>query len=136
MTRRPSKLILPAIAALVAAIAPATTATAAAPPPMTVELHQPSHAPLSYFQLHARPGRLVPAGTLELRNQRGRPIRVMLDPIDAVTASTLGSAYDVRGLSIHGPARWTRLASRSVLLPPHGKLNVAISVRPSHDARP
>src|SRR4051812_15713062 len=109
MTRHRPTLILSALAVFVAAIAPAATATAAAPPPMTVALHQASHAPLSYFQLLARPGRPMSAGTLELRNRSGRPITVLLDPIDSVTASTLGSAYDVRGLAIHGSARWTRL---------------------------
>src|SRR2546423_9669619 len=103
MKHRPFKLILPVLAALVAAIAPATTATAAEPPPMTVALHQASHAPLSYFKLPALPGRRASAGTLELRNRGGRRISVLLDPIDAVTTSTLGSAYDVRGLAIHGP---------------------------------
>src|SRR4051794_38136693 len=106
--RRSSKLI--AIAAFAAAIACPSAASAAPAPPMTVELHQPSGRPISYFLLQARPGRQVSAGTLELRNRRSRPITVLLDPIDAVTASTLGSAYAVRGLSTHGSARWTRLA--------------------------
>ncbi|MFN2616082.1 MAG: hypothetical protein ABR581_03035 [Thermoleophilaceae bacterium] len=136
MTRRPPKLILSAIAALVAVLAPAATASAAAPPPMTVALHQPSHAPLSYFQLRARPGRRLSAGTLEVRNASDRALHLALDPIDAVTTSTLGSAYDVRGLSIHGAARWIRLARRRVVLPPHGRASVAISLIPGRGARP
>src|SRR5436190_2844008 len=126
--RPPFKLI--AIAAFVAAIACPSPASAALAPPMTVELHQPSGRPISYFQLGARPGRKVSAGTLELRNRRARPITVLLDPIDAVTATTLGSAYEVRGLSIHGPARWTRLARRRVVLGAHAVTNVAVDVLP------
>ena len=103
---------------------------------MTVALHQPSGQPLSYFQLPARPGRLVSAGTLELRNRRGRPITVVLDPIDAVTASTLGSAYEVRGVSINGPARWTRLASRRVVLGPYARTNLAVNILPPKEAGP
>src|SRR3954447_7631808 len=132
--RLSSKLI--AIAVFVAAIAYPCAAPAAPAPPMTVELHQASGLPVSYFLLQARPGRHVSAGTLELRNRRARPITVLLDPIDAVTATTLGSAYEVRGLSIHGPARWTRLARRRVVLGPHARTNVAVDVLPPKDATP
>ena len=135
MTFRPSFKFI-AIAAFVAAIACPSSAWASPAPPMTVELHQPSGRPISYFQLHAQPGRRVPAGTLELRNRRARPITVLLDPIDAVTATTLGSAYEVRGLSIHGPARWTRLARRRVALGPHASTSVAIDVLPPKGADP
>jgi hypothetical protein len=109
---------------------------AAPAPPMTVALHQASGRPISYFKLEARRGRPVSAGTLELRNRLGRPITVVLDPIDAVTASTLGSAYRVRGLSLHGPARWTRLARRRVELAARGKATVAIRIVPSAGAAP
>jgi hypothetical protein len=132
--RPPSKLI--SIVAFVAAVAWSTAAAAAPAPPMTVALHQPSGTPLSYFQLQARPGLQVSAGTLELRNRRGRPVTVLVDPIGAVTATTLGSAYDVRGLSIRGPAGWTRLASRRLVLAPHGTANVAVTVLPPRSAGP
>src|SRR3954470_14763212 len=132
--RPPAKLI--AFVALVAAIACPGAARAAPAPPMTVELHQASGLPVSYFLLQARPGRHVSAGTLELRNRRARPITVLLDPIDAVTATTLGSAYEVRGLPIHGPARWTRLARRRVVLGPHARADVAVNVLPPEGADP
>src|SRR2546430_15783223 len=92
---------------------------------MTVTLHQPSGLALSFFKLPAKPGAQISAGTLELRNRTARRLTVSLDPIDAVTASTLGSAYDVRGLTVHGAARWTHLASRRVVLPPRGKIGRA-----------
>src|SRR3954453_20198005 len=135
MTFRPSSRFS-AISAFAAAIACPSAASAAPAPPMTVELHQPSGRPISYFRLQAWPDRRVSAGTLELRNRRARPITVLLDPIDAVTATTLGSAYEVRGLSIHGPARWTRLARRRVVLGPHARTNVAVDVLPPKDANP
>ena len=113
--------------ALVAAMAGAAPAGAAPAPPVTVALHQASGLPISYFQLQARPGRAVTVGTLEVRNRGARPITVLLDPIDAVTATTLGSAYDVRGLAIHGPARWTRLGRRRVLLASHATANVSVT---------
>jgi hypothetical protein len=135
MTKRPSSRLI-AIIAFAAATVAAAPAAAAPAPPMTVALHQASGLPISYFKLQARPGRQVSAGTLELRNRNGRPVTVLLDPIDAVTATTLGSAYDVRGLAIHGPARWTRLGSRGLVLPPHGAANVAVTVLPPSGARP
>src|SRR3954471_23034482 len=101
MTFRPSSRFI-AISAFAAAIAFPSAAPAAPAPPMTVELHQPSGRPISYFQLPARPGRQVSAASLELRNPRAEPVTVLLDPIDAVTTTTLGSAYEVRGLPIHG----------------------------------
>jgi hypothetical protein len=135
MTVRPlSKLI--AIASFVAAVACPCAASAAPAPPMTVQLHQASGRPISYFQLDARPGHHISVGTLELRNRRARPITVLLDPIDAVTAATLGSAYAVRGLSTHGPARWTRLARRRVVLGPHAATTVAVDVLPSKGTDP
>jgi hypothetical protein len=126
MTKSPSSRLI-AIIALAMAMAGAAPAGAAPAPPVTVALHQASGLPISYFQLRARPGRAVSVGTLEVRNLGARPITVLIDPIDAVTATTLGSAYDVRGLAIHGPARWTRLGRRRVLLAPHGTANVSVT---------
>jgi hypothetical protein len=137
VTLRPRpKPICTAIVALIAPIASAAGAQAAPAPPMTVSVHQVSGPRASYFQLRAGPGKEVRAGTLELRNRGGRRITVLLDPIDAVTASTFGSAYDVRGLSIHGPTRWTRLGTRRVELAPHGGAAVAVSVAAPGGASP
>src|SRR3954453_22660031 len=135
MLPRPSAKLI-AFVALVAPISSPGAARAAPAPPMTVELHQASGLPVSYFLLQARPGRHVSAGTLELRNRRARPITVLLDRIDAVTATTLGSAYEVRGLSIHGPARWTRLARRRLVLRPHARTKVAVDIAPPKGADP
>jgi hypothetical protein len=136
MTQRvfASKIIV--AVALLSSMAWVTSAAAAPPPPMTVELHQPSGAPLSYFNLSAHPGQRATAGSLEVRNRTGKRITVLLDPIDAQTASTLGSAYSVRGLSRHGPARWTRLAKRRVVIRPRGRTNVAVNVLPPGGAGP
>jgi len=114
--------------------APAPSGSAA--PPMVVAVHPASGPASSYFQLNARPGASSAAGTLELRNLGGTRLTVLLDPVDAVTASTLGSAYKVRGLRVHGQSRWTVLARRRVLLAPHGRSTVAVAVRVPRTARP
>jgi hypothetical protein len=119
-----------------AAMVPMAPAAVASAPPMTVALHQPSGLPLSYFDLKAKPGRPAAAGTLELSNRSSHRITVLLDPVDATTASTLGSAYEVRGLPIDGPSRWTRLSVRRVELAPHATTSVAVSVEPPENAKP
>lgn len=134
--RPPYRLIR--IAALVAAgiltLAPA--ALAAPAPPMIVEVHPASGEVKSYFDMTARPGRSAGAGTLELRNRLGRSVTVLLDPVDGLTASTLGSAYSVRGKAIRGSTRWTRLSDRRVVLAPKGTAEVDVSVRPPQDTKP
>ena len=117
---------LAAIATLALAHAPAALAAA---PPVAVALHQRSGLPLSYFKQRAKPGRSASVGTVELRNLTRRSITVLLDPLDAVTASTLGSAYQIRGLSIRPPATWTSLTVRRMLLRPRGRTSVPIFVR-------
>ena len=103
---------------------------------MAVALHQRSGQPLSYFRLGARSGRPARVGTLELRNLRARTITVLLDPLGAVTASTLGSAYQLRGIAIRAPASWTELPLRRVVLGPRRSANVPISVDPPSRAAP
>src|SRR5438105_1738251 len=132
--RPPSRLI--ASVAIAASMACAAPVAAAPAPPMTVALRQPSGAPLSYFQLQDQPGRAVSAGTLELRNRRARPVTVLLDPIAAVTATTLGSAYDLRGRKIRGPATWTRVAQHRLVLAPRGTANVTVTVQPGRRTPP
>lgn len=103
---------------------------------MIVAVH-PASGPLrSYFDFSAQPGRLEVAGTLELRNQTNHRIVVLLDPVDAETASTLGSAYVVRGLRAHRQTRWTHLTVRRVALRPHGIRRIRVSVSPPRSARP
>src|SRR5437588_2003255 len=132
-----------ASAALGAAVALAFGAGASQPqpppgstPPMVVAVHPASGPASSYFQLNARPGGSAAAGSLELRNVTGARLTVLLDPVDAQTASTLGSAYKVRGLAAHGAARWTVLTRRRILLGPHGRSIVPVSVRVPGGARP
>ena len=127
------KLLLACIAC--AMLAPATAAAASAPP-MIVAVH-PAAGPLrSYFDLSTRPGRAAVAGTLELRNRTSRRVVVLVDPVDAVTATTFGSAYKVRGIPIHGQTHWTQMAGRHVALPPHGKRLIRVAVRPPSSAKP
>jgi hypothetical protein len=134
--RPPYRLII--IAALVvAAVLGSSSGAAAAPaPPMVVEVHPSSGEVKSYFDFQARPGHRARAGTLELRNRLRREVTVLLDPVIGLTASTLGSAYGVRGRAIRGPARWTRLADRRVVLPPRGRAEVEVSVAPPDGAKP
>jgi hypothetical protein len=141
-SRSPAQMRLPhrvkartgGVAALVA-LACAAPAVAAPPPPMVVEMHPASGGTGSYFDLSARPGRRAIAGTLELRNRLDRKVRVALDRVDGLTASTLGSAYRLRGSKIHGPTRWIRLSKGRVTLPPRGKATVSVSVSPRKRAR-
>ena len=136
--RPPYRLIPPTalagVVAVVLAIAPG--AQAASAPPMIVVPHSASGRINSYFDLTARPGRLATAGTLELRNRLDKRVTVRLDRVDGLTASTLGSAYRVRGGAIHGATRWMRLSARKVLLGPHGTANVSVKVIPSQRSRP
>jgi hypothetical protein len=103
---------------------------------MVVEVHPASGGIGSYFDLSARPDRATAAGTLELRNRLDRSIKVALDRVDGLTASTLGSAYRLRGSKIHGPTRWIRLSHRRVTLPPHGRTTISVTVSPRGRARP
>jgi hypothetical protein len=103
---------------------------------MVVEAHPASGGIRSYLELSARPGRPIAAGTLELRNRLDRTVRVALDRVDGLTASTLGSAYRLRGSKVHGSTRWIRLSNRRVTLPPRGTANVSVTVSPRAGARP
>jgi hypothetical protein len=71
-------------------------------------------------------------GTLQARivvkNLGRTPARVALDPVDSLTAENLGSAYRPRGLRIHGPSRWVRIARRRVVIAPQQQVPLAIRV--------
>jgi hypothetical protein len=114
----------------------ASSAVAAPAPPMTVEVHPASGEVRSYFDFEARPGRSAAAGTLVLRNRTRRDVTVLLDPLDGLTANTLGSAYRVRGAAIHGPTGWTDLSDRRIELGPRGKAEVNVKVQPLKNAKP
>jgi hypothetical protein len=127
------RLYVTIIAAGVLSLAP--TAAAAPAPPMVVQVHPASGEVKSYFDMKARPGESAAAGTLELRNRLRREVTVLLDPVDGLTASTLGSAYSVRGRHVSGSARWTRLSDRRVVLAPRGKAQVDVTVLPPQGAK-
>jgi hypothetical protein len=82
---------------------------------------------VSFFDQATRRG-----GTLQARivvkNLGATPARVALDPVDSLTAENLGSAYRPRGLRIHGPTRWARIARRRVVVAPRQQVPMAIRV--------
>src|SRR4051794_23401662 len=121
------------------AFAPLLTAPpahAAKRPAVTVSVHPASGAAGSYFDLTARPRTQAVAGTLELRSSARRPLTVLIDPVGSLTASTLGSAYKVRGGAAAGPATWTGIGPRRLLLAPHATkvIPVSVSVPPGTQA--
>jgi hypothetical protein len=97
-------------------------------PPFAVRVVPASGQVLTYFQLLARPGAPTVAGQLSLFNRGRAAVDVLLDPVDALTAVTLGSAYVVRGLPTHGPTLWTRLSTRRLTLPPMSSRSVGVTV--------
>jgi hypothetical protein len=125
------------IAATVAvALACAPSAGAAPGPPMSVRVQQASGISASYFQVSAQSGQVVPAGALKIGNPTNQSVTVLLDPVNGLTASTLGSAYGLRGSKASGPASWVVLAQRRVVLAPHGSARVPVSVRVGVSVRP
>jgi hypothetical protein len=122
-------------ALIAGAVALAPNAAAAPAPPMTVSVHPASGRIGSYFDLSVRPGVRTLAGTLEVRNRETRTVKLLLDPVDALTASTLGSAYRVRGLPVHGPTRWIRISRRRVTLAPRASVSVPVSIAAPRGAR-
>lgn len=132
MLRRLSIALAPA-AAVVCLTAPAALA---AGPGVIVKVHQASRVISPYFRLTAAAGDSVTAGSLELVNPSGRSERVRLDPVDAITTSTLGSAYALQNAGIHGPTGWLRLGARTVTLAPHASRSVAVSLAVPASARP
>ena len=97
-------------------------------PTVIVKVHQSSGLVSPYFQLAAKPGRTVDAGSLELVNPTSRSITVRLDPVDAITTDTLGSAYSLSTGSVHGAATWLRLARRQVVIRRHASTDVPVSL--------
>jgi hypothetical protein len=117
-----------ALASASAAFAPATPASAAPAPPFIVIPQPAAGAPASYFQIHAGPGHTTRAGVLLLRNATSRKLNLLVDPVDGLTATTLGSAYADRGSAAHGSTPWTMLSARRITLAPRGSATVAVAV--------
>lgn len=118
--------IVPVVMAGVFACAPA--AGAAQTPPMTVTVEQPSGSTSNFFEVSGQPGQTAAAGSLRLQNQTTRRIKVKLDAVRGLTASTLGSAYGLRGSKPRGAAGWVVLAKRKVVLGPRAAVRVPVSV--------
>jgi hypothetical protein len=138
-----------AVVSLVAALAvatgdPATAAPAhhsthranAATPPFVVVVQPAAGQPGDYFNASAKPGTTIHAGTLVLRNTSRSTVRALLVPVDALTASNLGSTYKVLGTPRHGPTLWTHLSQRRLTLAPHASATVAVSVGVPAGAQP
>jgi hypothetical protein len=129
--RTPSNLIAsPGLVVIAAAIAAAFApcAAAAPTPAITVAVHSASGAPNSYFVLSGRPGGAARAGTLEIDNRRSKRVVVRIDPVGALTASTLGSAYTTPGSAISKQAAWMRLPTRRVVIGPRRQVTVPVSI--------
>src|SRR3954468_3019870 len=128
--RTPSNLIAsPGLVVIAAAIAAAFApcAAAAPSPAITVAVHPASGAAGSYFVVAGKPGRPAQAGRLEIDNRRSKRVVVRLDPVAALTASTLGSAYTTPGAAISKQATWMQLPVRRVVLAPHGHATVPVT---------
>ena len=97
-------------------------------PAVIVKVHQASGLVSPYFQLSAAPGGRVRAGALELVNPTSGRITVRLDPVDAITTSTLGSAYSLSNAGVHGTTTWLRLSRERVTLAPHASQSVSVSL--------
>lgn len=117
------------LAVSVLASAALMTATAwAESPAIIVKVHQASGLVSPYFQLTASPAQSVTAGSLQVVNPTSRPVTVRVDPVDAITTNTLGSAYAQTGGAIHGPTTWLRLSRRIIVIPRHASKSVSVSL--------
>jgi hypothetical protein len=136
MRRRFSQIasIVPVIVAGTFACVPSVFAASA--PPMTVSVESASGATGNYFEVSGQAGQTTSAGSLALRNQTGERITVLLDSVRGLTASTLGSAYGLRGSKANGPASWVVLGQRRVLLAPRAGVRVPVSVSVPSSAEP
>jgi hypothetical protein len=128
---------LPSVVALLAASGGLAAAPASAQgPAVIVKVHQASGLVSPYFQLSASTGRMARAGGLELVNPTSRTIHVRLDPVDAITTNTLGSAYSLAGAGAHGPTTWLRLSRQRVTIAPHASQTVSVSLAVPQTAGP
>jgi hypothetical protein len=133
------------VVSVVAALGVATTGSAwaatphradTATPPFVVVVQPTAGQPGDYFNASAKPGTTIHAGTLMLRNTSGHAVRALLVPVDALTASNLGSTYKVLGTPRHGPTLWTQLSQHRLTLGPHASATVAVSVAVPAGAKP
>jgi hypothetical protein len=118
-------VLVPLLAAFALAAAPAASAQS---PRVIVKVHQRSGLVSPYFQLGASPGHTANAGSLEIVNPGSHAVTVRVDPVDAITTDTLGSAYAQTNSALTGAATWLRLSRRSVVVAPHASKAVSVSV--------
>ena len=108
----------------------------AAGPQVTVTVHQASGAPASYFTLSARPGRRAGAGSLEVHNPTAKGLTVRLNPVNGLTAGTLGSLYATTASAASGSTRWVALSTRQLFVPAHSARSVEVAMLPPRAAKP
>jgi hypothetical protein len=126
-----------AVALVVAGLCCAEPASSATQTGLIVVPHPSPQIGLSYFKLTIRAGRLVHAGTVELRNpSRHRRLVVALTGVDAQTLGTLGSGYAPPGSRAQGPTRWLHLGRPVVSLAPRQSAVVPVAVGVPHHAAP
>lgn len=123
--RRGLPTLLVSLLAIFGVAAPAASAQS---PTVIVKVHQRSGLVSPYFQLGASPGRTINAGSLEIVNPGSRDVTVRVDPVDAITTDTLGSAYAQTNSALTGAATWLRLGRRSVVVAPHASKAVSVSI--------
>ena len=118
----------PVLVSLIAALGLTAPAASAQSPTVIVKVHQRSGLVSPYFQLGAAAGRTVNAGSLDIVNPARRAVTVRIDPVDAITTDTLGSAYAQTNSALTGAATWLRLARRVIVVAPHTSKSVSVSV--------
>jgi len=122
------------LAALLLALTFAGEAPGQSPPGLLISLRSATGAAVSYFKLQAHDGQQITAGMIDLANPTGTSMRVVLDPVDAQTTNTLGSAYLLPGSAEHESTEWTRLSERNVTVGPHQRVDVALDIDVSSSA--
>ncbi len=125
-----------AVAAWLVVLACACAGASAAAPQIAVIVQLASGAPSSYFVVQGQPGASAPAGSLIVENLSASTVVVQLEPVDALTTSTLGSAYQSAGGTIHGATQWLSLSTSTVTLAPHAQQSVAVAVNVPATAAP
>jgi hypothetical protein len=91
---------------------------------------------LSYFKLGTRPGQVVRAGAIELRNLSASRLRVAVAAVNGQTLSTLGSGYASPAAKPQGSTRWLHVGRRQIMLAPHHGAALPVWVRVPHNAAP
>ena len=118
----------PLLVSLVAVFGIAASAASAQSPAVIVKVHQRSGLVSPYFQLDAKPGHASNAGSLEIVNPAARAVTVRIDPVDAITTNTLGSAYAQTNSALTGAAAWLSVGRRVVVVAPHASKSVSVTV--------